>query len=139
MSICGLLSVSVEGFWATLAAAVGWGGRGAAGDGGFVGVGSRGAFEENLPDRFVFVGLTGLAGVLATAAYDFVAFPDVEGCALSVGGVGAGCVGGGRGVGCGSVGAVSSVGLGGVGPCVGDGAPEWMVVVVGVGSTSRCG
>ena len=47
-------------------------------------------------------------------------------------------VGGGRGVGCGSVVAVSSVGLGGVGPCVGDGAPEWVVVVVGVGSTSGC-
>ena len=33
-------------------------------------------------------GLAGLAGVLATAAYDLVAFPDVEGCALSVGGGG---------------------------------------------------
>lgn len=117
---------------------------GAAGGGGFVGVGSRGAFEEYLLDRFVFVGLTGLAGVLATAAYDFGTFPDGEGCALIVGGVGAGLVGGGCGVGCGSVGVVFSVGLGSVGPCVGDGAPEWVVVVVGVvaggvGSTSRCG
>ncbi len=43
----------VEGFWATLVVARGWGGLGAAVDGGFVGVGSRGAFEENLPDRFV--------------------------------------------------------------------------------------
>ena len=38
-----------------------------------------------------------------------------------------------------SVGAVSSVGLGGVGPCVGGGVPEWVVVEVGMGSTSRCG
>ena len=36
--------------------------RGATGNGGFVGVRSRGTFEENRPDRFVFVGLTGLAG-----------------------------------------------------------------------------
>ena len=40
--------------------------------------------------------------------------------------------------------AVSSVGLGGVGPCIGDGTPECMVVVVGViaggmGSASWCG
>lgn len=112
--------------------------------GGVVGVGSRGLFEENLPDRFVCVGLTGLAGVLATAAYDFVAFPDGEGCALSVEGFGAGLVGGGRGVDCGSAGAGFSVGLSGVGSCVGGGAPDWVVVVVGVdaggvGSTSRCG
>lgn len=136
--ICGLVSVSVDGFGAALAAAGGWGGLGAAGGGGFVGVGSRSVVEENP----VFVGLTGLAGVLVTAAYDFVAFPDGEGCALSVGGVGAGIVGGGHGGGYGSVDAVSSVGLGGVGPCVGDG-PGWVVVVVGVvaggvGSTSRC-
>ena len=112
-------------------------------DGGFVGVGSSGAFEENLPDKFVFVGLTGL-GVLATAEYYFVTFPDVGGCAVSVGGVGAVCAGVGRGVGCGSVSAVSSVGLGGAGPCVWDGAPGCTVVVVGViaggmGSASRCG
>ena len=30
------------------------------GDGSFVGVGSSDAFEENRPDKFVFVGLTGL-------------------------------------------------------------------------------
>ena len=111
--------------------------HGVAGDGGFGGVWSRGTFKGKLPDRLVFVGLTGLAGVLATAAYDFVASPDVEGCALGV--VGAGCVGGGRGVGCGSVGAVSSVGLGGVGPCVGGGVPGWVVVEVGMGSTSGFG
>ena len=122
---------------------------GAAGNGCFVGVGSRGAFKENRPDRFIFVGLTGLAGVLATAAYDFVAFPDVGSCAVSVGRIVPVCVGGGHGVGCGSVGALSSVGLGGVGPCVGDGtdgAPEcsgrsgwsncWWG---GMGSASRCG
>ena len=56
--------------------------HGVDGDGGFVGVG---AFEEKLPDRFVFVGLTGLEGVLAAAAYDFVASPDVEVCALGRG------------------------------------------------------
>ena len=53
------------------------------------------------------------------------------------------CAGGGHGVGCGGVGAVSSVSLGGAGPCVGDGVPGCMVVVVGViaggmGSASWC-
>ncbi len=76
------------------------------------------------------MGLTGLAGVLAPAAYDFVAFPDVEGCALSIGGSAW------------AVEAVEAVAMlilspvsacmGGVGPCVGDGAPEWMVAVVRV-------
>ena len=122
--------------------------RGATGNGGFIGVESRGTFEENRLDRFVFMGLTGLAGVLATAAYDFVTFPDVGGCAVSDGGGGGGvvpvCGGGGHGVGCGSVGAVSSVGLGGAVACVGDGAPGCVVVVVGViaggmESASWCG
>ena len=62
--------------------------RGATGNGCFVGVGSRGAFEENRPDRSVFVGVTVMVGVLATAAYDFVAFLDVGGGAVSVGGLG---------------------------------------------------
>ena len=48
--------------------------RGATGNGGFVGVGSRGAFEENQPDRFVFVELTVLAGVLAIIILHLVKF-----------------------------------------------------------------
>lgn len=105
---------------------------GAAWGSGFSGVGSRGVFIGSLRERLVFAGMAGLAGVLATAAYDFVVFPDSEGCALSVGGVRVGIKVGRRWGVSSSGGAGSSVGMDG-------GGSVWWVVDGVDGATSGAG